>query len=62
MINHIQKLQERIKHQEEKVEKYGIERFSNSPYLINVYTSFQNFAMFCTVLVCVEPTATNIFR
>lgn len=62
MTSHIEKLQERIKHLEEKVEKFGIERFSKNPDLINFYTGFQNYDMFCIVFSVVEPTATNMIR
>lgn len=62
MKSQIEELQEKIKNLEEKVEKFGVEKFSKNPVLINFYTSFQNYDMFCTVFSVVEPTATNMIR
>lgn len=44
------------------METFGVEKFSNNPVLINFYTGFQNYDMFCTVFRVVEPTATNMIR
>lgn len=62
MKSQIEELQEKIKNLEEKVEKFGVEKFSKNPVLINFYTGFQNYDMFCTVFHVVEPTATNMIR
>lgn len=62
MKSQIEELQEKIKNLEEKVEKFGVKKFSKNPVMINFYTGFQNYDMFCTVFCVVEPTATDMIR
>ncbi|XP_062598414.1 uncharacterized protein LOC134259831 [Saccostrea cucullata] len=59
---HISELEERVQHLEKKVEKFGIERFSKDPNLINFYTGFSTYDIFCAVYNVVEPTASNMIR
>lgn len=57
MKSHIEELQEKIKNLEEKVEKFGVEKFSKNPVLINFYTGFQNYVLY-SFSCCIEPTDT----
>ncbi|XP_069137812.1 uncharacterized protein [Argopecten irradians] len=59
---HIERLQQKVTELTSKVEKFGIQKFSANPDLINFYTGFTSYEIFCTVYNVIEPTASNMIR
>jgi len=59
---HVDSLQASIGTLEQKVKKFGNERYAGSPDLLNFYTGFTSYEMSKAVFKVVEPTSANFIR
>jgi len=57
---HVDSLQASIRTLEQKVKKFGNERFAGRPDLVNLYTGFTSYEIFKAVFKVVETTSANV--